>query len=77
MRGESVELDEVKVGATLASRGIGPLTFDAERMGHENEWRVDGADFAIAGDWQLRIEARQGEFDLFAETVSIPIREGM
>ena len=29
----------------------------------------------VAGDWQLRIEARRGEFDLFTKTISVPIEE--
>ena len=73
--GEMVMLEEVKVSATLASRGIGPIQLEAEEMGHGGEWRVEQADLAIPGDWQLRIEARLGEFDLLTETTSVPIRE--
>jgi copper transport protein len=73
--GEMVMLEEVKVSATLASRGIGPIEFEAERMGHHGEWRVENADLTIPGDWQLRIEARRGEFELLTETTSISIRE--
>jgi copper transport protein len=73
--GEMVMLEEVKVSATLASRGIGPIEFEGEQMGHAGEWRVENADLTIPGDWQLRIEARRGEFELLTETTSIPIRE--
>ncbi len=73
--GEMVMLDEVKVSATLASRDIGPIEFEAEQAGHHGEWRVENADLTIPGDWQLRIEARRGEFELLTETTSIPIRE--
>jgi copper transport protein len=73
--GEMVMLEEVKVSATLASRNIGPLEFEAEGMGHAGEWRVEGADLTIPGDWQLRIEARRGEFELLTEATSISIRE--
>jgi copper transport protein len=72
---EEGEFDEVTVAATLASRGIGPLQFEAGRAGHPGEWRVEGADFGLAGDWQLRVEARRGEFDLLTGTTSIRIRE--
>jgi copper transport protein len=72
---EEREFEEVTVAASLASRGIGPLTFEAKPVDHPGEWRVEGADFGIAGDWQLRIEARRGEFDLLTGTVSIRIRE--
>ena len=31
------------------------------------------ANLAPAGDWRLRIEARRGDFELFTETISVPI----
>ena len=34
-----------------------------------------GAQLALAGDWQLRIETRRGEFDAASATVSVPIRK--
>jgi hypothetical protein len=36
---------------------------------------VQAANLSPAGDWRLRIEARRGEFDLFTQTVSVPIEE--
>ena len=36
---------------------------------------VEAANLSVAGDWQLRIEARRGEFDLFTETITVPIEE--
>ena len=36
---------------------------------------VHGAQLALAGDWQLRVEVRRGEFDATAATVSVPIRK--
>jgi copper transport protein len=73
--GHMAEFDEVTISATLASRDIGPLDFTAEPMGHGGEWRVEEADFGLAGDWQLRIQARRGELGLLTGTVSIRIRE--
>ena len=35
-----------------------------------------GAVFQIAGDWQLLVEARRGEFESLDQTLSIPIRKG-
>ena len=35
---------------------------------------VEGASLTIAGDWELRIEALMGEFDLLTETITVPIR---
>ena len=38
-------------------------------------YTVHGAQLALAGDWQLRVEARRGEFEALTATVSIPIRK--
>jgi copper transport protein len=70
--GEPIE--EVTISATLAGKGIGPLRFSAKPAG-ELGWVVSGAQLTIAGDWQLRIDARRGEFEVLTQTVSVPIRE--
>ena len=75
--GEPAELDEVNLAATLASAGIGPLRFEAKPSGEHGAFAARGVQLPIAGDWQLRVEARQGRFDVFTETVSIPIDEEM
>ena len=75
--GEPAVLDEVTVAATLASARVGPLRFEAKPSGEHGAFVVRGAQLPIAGDWQLRIEAREGEFDVFTQTVSIPIDEEM
>lgn len=67
-------LAEVIISASLASKGIGPLRFTAKPEG-ELRWVVSGAQLTIAGDWQLRIEARRGEFEVLTQTVSVPIRD--
>ena len=68
------ELDEVTFSASLPARDIGPLEFEAEQPEH-GVWRAADADLAIPGLWEIRVEARRGEFDLFTETVSIHIGE--
>ena len=68
--------DEVTVDASLASQGIGPVRYTARPVAEGAEYVVRGANFAIPGDWNLRIEARRGEFDLFTESVSVRIQEG-
>ena len=72
--GQPTDVDEASVSATLASREIGPLRLTAHHAG-PGHYIVHGAQLALAGDWQLRIEARRGEFDAAAATVSVPIRE--
>jgi copper transport protein len=74
---EGPGLEEVNVAASLPSSNVGPLRYKAkqESAGHDGEYVVENAQLSIPGDWQLRIEARMGEFDLLTGTVSIPIRE--
>ncbi len=70
--GQPEDVDEAMVSATLASRQIGPLRFEAHRAG-PGHFVVHGAQLALAGDWQLRVETRRGEFDAAEATVSVPI----
>jgi hypothetical protein len=30
----------------------------------------------LAGDWQLRLDVREGEFDEWSTTIDVPIRKG-
>jgi copper transport protein len=66
---------ELRVSATLASKRLGPLRFTARPGAKHGAFAVEGADLPLAGDWQLRLEARRGEFELFTETISVPIEE--
>jgi len=68
------DLAEVKVAASLPSVGIGPLRYSAKEAA-PGEWIVRNAQLTIPGDWQLRIEARRGEFELLTETISVSISE--
>jgi copper transport protein len=72
--GRPADVDELRVSSSLPSKRIGPLRFEAHPLapGH---YAVHGAHFALAGDWQLRIEARRGEFEALTATASIPIRK--
>ena len=72
--GRPTDVDEATVSATLASREIGPLRLRALRAG-PGHFIVSRAQLALAGDWQLRVETRRGEFDADAATLSVPIRK--
>lgn len=72
--GQPTDVDEASVSATLASRQVGPLRLVAHRAG-PGHFIVHGAQLALAGDWQLRVETRRGEFDAATATVSVPIRK--
>jgi len=71
--GQTTDVDQATVSATLASRQIGPLRLTTQQLapGH---YAVEGAQLALAGDWQLRVATRRaGRAD--AATVSVPIRK--
>ena len=70
--GQPEDVDEATVSATLASRQVGPLRLRAHRAG-PGHFVVHGAQLALTGDWQLRVDTRRGEFDADATTVSVPI----
>lgn len=72
--GRPAGVAEARVSAVLASKRIGPLRFRARRIapGH---FSVYGAQLALAGDWQLGIEGRRGEFESLTTSVSVPIRK--
>jgi hypothetical protein len=65
--------DEVRVSALLESRDIGPLRYRARRGMEAGTYVVKGANLAPAGEWELRVEARRGKFDLYSETVHMMI----
>jgi copper transport protein len=74
--GAAPKIMEVRVSARLSSGKVAPMRFKAE-PGHEHgAFMVPRANLPIAGDWQLQILARRGEFEALAETVSVPIEEG-
>jgi copper transport protein len=67
--------DEVRVSASLPEQDIGPLRRTAKPGTEPHALAVQAANLSPAGDWRLRIEARRGEFDLFTQTISVPIEE--
>jgi copper transport protein len=68
------KLAQVVFRATLTERRIGPLTFQARSPEH-GVWQVKDAHLSIPGEWELEVEARRGQFDLFTETIHVPIGE--
>ena len=68
---------EVTASASLPSQDIGPLDLTAEPDPAEpGVYTIEDASLSIAGDWELRIEALLGEFDLLTETITVPIEGG-
>lgn len=73
---DAEKLTEVSVAASLPSEDIGPLAFPAEPVqGQPGEYVAEGASLSLPGEWELRIEALMGEFDLLTETITVPIGE--
>ncbi len=70
--GQPTDVDAAMVSATLPSREIGPLRLRAQRAG-PGHFTVRGANLALAGHWQLRVETRRGEFDAATATVSVSV----
>jgi copper transport protein len=69
-------LTRVSASASLPSAEIGPLDFEAEPDPAEpGAYVIENASLSIAGDWELRVEALLGEFDLLTETITVPIGE--
>jgi copper transport protein len=73
---DAEKLTEVSIAASLPSEDIGPLDFPAEPVqGQPGEYVAEGASLSLPGEWELRIEALIGEFDLLTENITIPIGE--
>jgi copper transport protein len=71
--GQTASVDEVTISARLPSREIGPLHFASRTAGPGHS--IASGVLAIAGDWQVTVAARRGEFELLRRTVSVPIRK--
>ncbi|HEU4450865.1 MAG TPA: CopD family protein [Gaiellaceae bacterium] len=73
---DAEELTEVSLSASLPSEEIGPLEFAAEPVaGQPGEYVAENASLTLPGEWELRVEALMGEFDLLTETITVPIGE--
>ena len=69
-------LTRVSASASLPSEDIGPLDLEAKPDPAEpGAYVIENASLSIAGEWELRIEALLGEFDLLTETIAVPIGE--
>ena len=66
---------EVSVAASLPSEDIGPLDFTAEPdPADPSAYVIENASLAIAGDWELRVQALLGQSNLLTETITVPIQ---
>jgi len=63
--------DEVNISAR--SEDIGPLRYRARRGMEPGTYVVKRANLSPGGEWELRIDVRRGEFDLFSDRVHLSI----
>ena len=73
--GQPAKVAEAEVEATLPDPGIGPLRLETHPAG-PGHFAVHGASLPLAGDWDLDVSVRRGEFNLWRAMLSIPIRKG-
>jgi copper transport protein len=68
-------VDDARLSATLPSKSLGPLRIPLTRI-VPSHYTTPAGVFPEAGDWQVAIEVRRGQFQAFTQTVTVPIREG-
>ena len=73
--GEPANVDDAKLSATLPSESLGPIAIPLQKI-VPSHYTTPAGVFPQAGDWQVLIEARRGEFEALTQTVTVPIREG-
>lgn len=71
--GQLAPVDEIKLSATLPALGVGPLRFDATPAGPGHVLAT--AELPLAGEWQLQLAVRKGEFDQWSAVIDLPIRK--
>jgi copper transport protein len=69
--GQLALVDEVKLSATLPEADIGPLELASAPAGPGHI--ITTAELPLAGDWQLQLEVRKGEFDRWSAVIDLPI----
>jgi copper transport protein len=73
-RGVPAPTAAMKLSATLSGKTLGPLRIPLQRIGPFH-YTVSGQTFPYAGDWQMTIEARRGQFEALTQTITVPIRK--
>jgi copper transport protein len=71
--GQLAAVDEIKLSATLPAVAVGPLPLKSTPAGPGHVIAI--ARLPLAGDWQLEIAVRKGEFDQWSTVVQLPIRK--
>ena len=61
------------VTVAARSENIGPLRYAARRGMEPGSYVVKRANLSPVGEWEIRVDARRGEFDLYSDRVHITI----
>lgn len=69
--GQLARVDQVTVSASLPEADIGPLELASAPAGPGHI--ITAAELPLAGDWQLQLAVRKGEFDQWNAVVDLPI----
>jgi copper transport protein len=65
-------VDEITLAGTLPALDLGPLALAATPAGPGHAIAT-AAELPLPGDWQLRLDVREGEFDVWSTTIPVPI----
>ena len=71
--GQPASVDEITLSATLPAADVGPLELKATPAGPGHV--LARAQLPLAGDWQLQVTVRKGEFDQWSAVTDLPIRK--
>jgi copper transport protein len=73
--GFPANVDDARLSATLPSKNLGPIRIPLQKI-VPSHYTTSAGVFPQAGEWQVTVEARRGEFEALTQTVTVPIREG-
>jgi copper transport protein len=65
---------EVRLTASEADKGIGPLSIDLSKAGPGHYTTSGPAALAVPGDWTLDVAVRVSDFDQYERQIEVPIR---
>ena len=71
--GAHIVRDEALVSATLPAADLGPLSLQPLPAG-PGHYVITAADLPVAGEWQIHVGARVGDFDQYDTTIDIPVK---
>lgn len=70
--GKAVDVPEVKVSFTQKAKKIGPLPIVPKHLG-KGQWRADGVQLPVPGQWQLSLLVRTSDIDQVTEIKNVKI----